>query len=73
MKPADRRLLREIIIVAALKLLLLALLWQVFVRDDRVELDDAQIAQRLHFGARTAAPAGATKPDSPSAEPAHDQ
>lgn len=71
MKPPDRRLLREILVVAMLKLLLLTLLWQVFVRDHRVQPDSAQIAQRL--GASAATSTAAPSSDPHPAESDHDQ
>ncbi len=41
----DRRLLRELGIVLILKLLLLFGLWWAFVRDERIDVDAAKVAQ----------------------------
>lgn len=41
MNLADRRLLRHLFIAVVLKLVVLAVLWHVFVRDARVPVDAA--------------------------------
>jgi len=44
MLASDRKLLREIVVVVALKLVLIAALWWVFIRDHKVEVDAARMA-----------------------------
>lgn len=68
MKVRDRRLAREIFVVLALKLALLALLWQFFVRDQRVEVDAAALARRI-----APAPSPAANAVSPPSSARHDQ
>lgn len=70
MKPPDRRLLREIVVVLALKFVLLALLWHAFVRDQRVDVDAAAFAQRI---APAAAAPGSASSNSTNAAFNHDQ
>lgn len=62
---SDRRLARHLGIVIVLKLLALALLWQFFVRDQRVTVDSRRAAEIV-------APAPTPSPRSPT-EPRHDQ
>jgi hypothetical protein len=47
MTPADRRLLRQLIIAVLIKILVLTVLWWVFVRDERVEVDGDGVADRI--------------------------
>ena len=51
MNLADRRLVRHLAIAVVLKLAVLALLWQVFVRDARVPVDAAIATARESIGA----------------------
>lgn len=50
----DRRLLRHLLVVVAVKLVLLALLWWVFVREHRVPVDAGQAAVRMGVAAPAA-------------------
>jgi hypothetical protein len=61
MTLADRKLLREIVVVVVLKLAVLALLWNAFVRDARVPVDAARVASQL--SAAPSSPASATTGD----------
>lgn len=45
--PNDRRLVRHLLIVVAIKLVALSALWWVFVRDHRVPVDAERAADRL--------------------------
>lgn len=47
MTRQDRRLVRHLAVAVALKLAVLAALWWVFVRDERVSVDAAAAAARL--------------------------
>jgi len=47
MNLADRKLLREIVIVVILKLVVLTGLWWAFVRDARVTVDAAAVAVQV--------------------------
>lgn len=47
MTLADRKLLHEIVVVVALKLVILAGLWFAFVRDGRVTVDAAAVAAQV--------------------------
>jgi len=40
----DRKLLRDLFVVVALKLVVLSVLWFVFVRDQRVSVDAGRVA-----------------------------
>ena len=45
--PNDRRLVRHLLIIVAIKLAVLSALWWVFVRDHRVPVDAERAADRL--------------------------
>jgi hypothetical protein len=47
MTPADRRLLRQLIIAVLIKIIVLTALWWLFVRDARIEVDDDGVADRF--------------------------
>ena len=55
MNLADRRLVRHLAIAVVLKLAVLALLWQVFVRDARVPVDAAAMGTHATAAADTGA------------------
>ena len=44
MTLADRKLLHEIVVVVVLKLAVLVVLWNAFVRNERVSVDAARVA-----------------------------
>ncbi|GAA4015699.1 cytochrome oxidase putative small subunit CydP [Actimicrobium antarcticum] len=47
MTPADRRLLRQLIIAVLIKFIVLTALWWLFVRDASVTVDAERIADRI--------------------------
>jgi hypothetical protein len=47
MTPADRRLLRYLIIAVLIKLIVLTALWLAFVRDERTNVDGDGVADRI--------------------------
>ncbi len=47
MRNSDKRLVRHLLIAVLVKLVLLAGLWWLFIRDARVDVDAAAIASRL--------------------------
>ena len=47
MTPADRRLLRHLIIAVLIKILVLTALWWMFVRDERIDVDGDGVADRI--------------------------
>jgi hypothetical protein len=47
MTPADRRLLRQLIIAVLIKIIVLTALWWLFVRDERIEVDGDGVADRI--------------------------
>jgi hypothetical protein len=55
MPPADRRLLRQLIIAVLIKLIVLTALWWVFVRDARIEVDGDGVADRISGAASSQA------------------
>ncbi|THF63341.1 cytochrome oxidase putative small subunit CydP [Pseudothauera rhizosphaerae] len=59
MQLADRKLLREIVVVVVLKLLLITALWWAFIRDHRVEVD----VQRMAVHASGTSTGGLPNPD----------
>jgi hypothetical protein len=61
MKSADRRLLRHLALAIAFKLGVLAVLWWVFVRDARVNVDSEVASAHVAAQARPA-PAGPASP-----------
>jgi hypothetical protein len=62
MTPADRRLLRHLIIAVLIKLIVLTALWWVFVRDARINVDGDGVADRISGSASSQAPSqGAAK------------
>lgn len=65
MTEQDRRLTKHLAVAILLKLLVLLLLWQVFIRGQRVEVDSQHMAEIV---APAAAPASAG-----SQEASHDQ
>ncbi len=48
MTPADRRLLRQLIIAVLIKIIVLTALWWLFVRDERVNVDGDGVADRFN-------------------------
>lgn len=59
MSPADRRLLRHLLIAVAIKIVVLTLLWWVFIREARVPVDSERAA--AHLGGAASGPSGASK------------
>jgi len=47
MNQRDRRLRKEILVIVAIKLILIAGLWWCFIRDARVTVDSAAAARHL--------------------------
>ena len=47
MTPADRRLLRQLIIAVLIKIIVLTVLWWAFVRDERIKVDGDGVADRI--------------------------
>lgn len=59
MSPADRRLLRHLLIAVAVKIVVLTLLWWVFIREARVPVDSERAA--AHLGGAASVSSGASK------------
>ncbi|EGF31082.1 hypothetical protein IMCC9480_383 [Oxalobacteraceae bacterium IMCC9480] len=47
MTPSDKRLLRKLILAVLIKLVVLAALWWLFIRDAGVSVDDNGVADRI--------------------------
>lgn len=62
----DRRLLRDIIIILAIKLIVIMVIWQLFVDDHRVAVDDVKATSAV-LGSPP------TPPALPDREPRDDQ
>lgn len=56
--PADRRLLRHLVIAVTVKLILLTAIWWGFVRAERVSVDSEAAAARISAGAPVSIPQG---------------
>ncbi len=52
MNLADRKLMREIVVVVVLKLVVLTGLWWAFIRDARVTVDAAAVAVQVSAPSR---------------------
>jgi hypothetical protein len=63
MTLADRKLLHEIVVVVVLKLAVLVVLWNAFVRDERVTVDAARVASQVSAMPSPSSPASATTGD----------
>lgn len=61
MNQTDRRLLRHVITAVAIKLIALAALWQLFVRDERVIVDTERAAMQFGVAVQPAPAQGASK------------
>lgn len=61
MNQTDRRLRRHVITAVAIKLIALAALWQLFVRDERIIVDTERAAMQLGVAAQPAPAQGASK------------
>lgn len=59
MDMAERRLVRELVVVVLIKLAVIAALWWVFVREAKVDVDPAAMATRV------AAPASSGQQQTP--------
>ncbi|MDR2452289.1 MAG: hypothetical protein LBE85_11120 [Candidatus Accumulibacter sp.] len=64
--PRRWRLAYHLAVVLAVKLVLLALLWNIFIKPNRVTVDVGAMSQRI-AGAVSPAPAASSVPSAPSA------
>ncbi|MFZ5504364.1 MAG: cytochrome oxidase putative small subunit CydP [Pseudomonadota bacterium] len=63
MTLADRKLLHEIVVVVVLKLAVLVVLWNAFVRNERVSVDAARVASQVSAVSSPSPSASATTGD----------